>query len=175
VRLAEDEFLITPYQVDRQKVTPASLVLVRRGAAERGKHPSRALLNHRAVYLRHPEIRALVNAYTVNATAFSVTGSPLDSSTIPESFLVLRQAGRLPYGLQFTAPESVAGAISARRPILVLENDGVLVAGGSVLEAYDRLEVLESTARALIDSRALGGHTPMSPEALAELERHFPS
>src|SRR5438445_13585393 len=32
-------------------------------------------------------------------------------------------------------------------PILILENDGVQVCGTSVLDAFDRLEVLESTDR----------------------------
>lgn len=172
-RLGPDEFLITPYQVDRQRVELGDLVLIRNGRAEQGKRPSRAAANHRAVYLRHPRIQALVNAYTVNATAFSVTGTPLDSRTIPESFIFLRKVGRLPYGLQFTNPEEVAARISLEQPILLFESDGVLVAGRTVLETYDRLEVLESTAEALIDAKPLGGITPMPEEALLALEAKF--
>ncbi|MCC6361724.1 MAG: class II aldolase/adducin family protein [Phycisphaerales bacterium] len=172
-RLGPDEFLITPYQVDRQKLGLGDLVLVSEGRAEEGKRPSRAVLNHRAIYLRHPGIGALVNAYTVNATAFSVTGCELTSRTIPESYVFLREVGRLPFGLQFTNPEAVAAAIGPDRPILVLENDGVLVAGKSVLDAYDRLEVLESTAQALIDARPLGGVLPLAESSLRELEEKF--
>lgn len=172
-RLGPDEFLITPYQVDRHKVDLSDLVLVRGGAAEEGKRPSRAVLNHRAVYLRHPAIGALVNAYTVNATAFSVTGIALTSRTIPESYIFLRDVGRLPFGVQFTNPDAVAAAISPDQPILVLENDGVFVADKTVLDAYDRLEVLESTAQALIDARPLGGVRPLPDEALRELESKF--
>lgn len=172
-RLGEDEFLITPYQMDRQTLSEGDLVLVRGGKAETGKRASRAILNHREVYLRHPEIGALVNAYTVNATAFSVTGADLISRTIPESYIFLREVGRLPFGVQFTSPEKVAEAISPEQPILVLENDGVLVAGATVLATYDRLEVLESTARALIDARALGGVLPLPDSAVTELEEKF--
>jgi L-fuculose-phosphate aldolase len=172
-RLGPDEFLITPYQTDRQKLDPGDLVLVRNGAAESGKTSSRAVLNHRAIYLRHPEFQAIVNAYTVNATAFSVTGSELMSRTIPESYIFLRDVGRLPFGAQFTDPDRVAAAISPRQPILVLENDGVLVAGGSILETYDRLEVLESTAQALIDAGPLGGTLPLPGAAVKELEAKF--
>ncbi len=172
-RLGPDEFLMTPYHMDRQKLEPSDLVLVRQGAAESGKTPSRAVLNHRAIYRQNPEFRAVVNAYTVNATAFSVTGSDLISRTIPESYIFLRDVGRLPFGVQFTAPERVAEAIHPRQPILVLENDGVLVAGGSILEAYDRLEVLESTARALIDAKPLGGILPLPDDAIEQLEARF--
>jgi L-fuculose-phosphate aldolase len=172
-RLGPDEFLITPYQVDRQKVDLADLVLVRNGAAEEGKVPSRAVANHRAIYRRHAEFGALVNAYTVNATAFSVTGCELISRTIPESYIFLREVGRLPYGPQFTNAAQVASTISPDQPILLLENDGVLVAGKTVLDAYDRLEVLESSAQALIDARPLGGVIPLSEASLRELDDVF--
>lgn len=172
-RLGEDEFLITPYKTDRHRLDIGDLVLIRDGRAETGKRPSRAVNNHREVYRRHPEIHALVNAYTVNATAFSVTGGEFDSRTIPESYIFVRDVGRLPYGLQFQDPESVAAHISPRQPVLILENDGVLVAGKSILETYDRLEVLESTAEALIESLALGGFTPMGAEEIRALERRF--
>jgi L-fuculose-phosphate aldolase len=109
----------------------------------------------------------------VNATAFSVTGAALDSRTIPESYIVIRQVGRLPYGVQFEDPEAVGDVVSPRHPAAVLENDGVLVAGRSILEAYDRLEVLESTAEAIINCHAIGTIAPMSDEVTRELDRVF--
>jgi len=135
--------------------------------------PSRAARMHAAIYRKHPEIGAIVNAYPVNATAFSVTGAELDSRTIPESYIVIRQVGRIPYGVQFEEPEAVAQTLSARSPTALLENDGVLVAGRTVLEAYDRLEVLESTAEAIINCHALGTLAPMPEAVTRELERVF--
>ena len=172
-RLDDEAFLITPYQVDRNTVTPEDIVLVCRGAGEQGKTPSRASRNHQAIYDRHPQIGAIVNAYTVNATAFSVTGAALDPRTIPESYIFLREVNRLSYGVQFRDSRELARQISPRRPIAILENDGVLVAGTSVLDAFDRLEVLESTAEALINSRPLGDVEPMPDAVVAELEREF--
>ena len=59
-------------------------------------------------------------------------------------------------------------------PIVIAENDGVLVTGKTVLNAFDRLEVLEYTAEAIIYSRPIGGTSPMSDEAIRELEDTFP-
>ena len=173
-RLDARSFLITPYRVDRNTVDLDDIVLVRGGAAERGKNPSRASCNHQAIYERHPDIQAIVNAYTVNATAFSVCGAELDSRTIPESFVFLREIARVPFGVQFRDPTGLAERVSRRRPTALLENDGVLVCGSSVLDAFDRLEVLEATAEAVINARHLGKITLMSGEATAELERVFP-
>ena len=58
--------------------------------------------------------------------------------------------------------------------MVILENDGALVTGGDVLEAFDRLEVLESTSEALINARALGAFAPLSDATIPELEDAFP-
>ena len=97
----------------------------------------------------------------------------LDSRTIPESYIVLRRVQRLRYGLQFHGLEELAAAFTPEQPVALLENDGVLVTGRDVLDAFDKLEVLESTAEALINSRPLGELAPMSDAVIEELERVF--
>lgn len=172
-RLDERSFLITPYRVDRGTLGPDDLVLIRSGDAEAGHVPSRAAHSHDAIYQRHPEIGSIINAYPVNATAFSVTGAELDTRTIPESYVVVRQVARVPYGPQFDDVEALAARISPRQPAAILENDGVLVAGKTVLEAFDSLEVIESTAEAILNCGIVGKMAPMPAEVTAELERVF--
>lgn len=174
-RVDADSFLITPSQVDRHTLSVEDLVLVRQGRAEAGKRPSRAARNHQAIYERDPAVGAVLNASPVNVTAFSVTRAPLESRTIPESYLLLRDVGRVPYGVQFREPEELARQVSLRAPIALLENDGVLVLGANVLEAFDRLEVLESTSEALVNSRLIGKVAPMSDEVIDDLKRAFAS
>ena len=172
-RLDDNRFLITPYRVDRRNLQVEDLVLVDRGSAEAGKVPSRASHNHWTLYQRHPGIRSIVNAYTVNATAFSVTGAPLDARTIPESYIFLREVSSIPYGIQFTDAEALARAVSPAQPVALLENDGVLVCGTSVLDAFDRLEVLETTAEAIINARHLGSIRAMPDAVVADLRKAF--
>jgi L-fuculose-phosphate aldolase len=173
VRLDETAFLITPFQVDRGTLDPEDLVLIRNGRCEAGKTPSHATGDHDAIYRRHPRIKALINASPINATAFSVTNASLDSRTIPESYVLLRHVQRVEYGLQYRDHEALAERCSVDQPVLILENDGVLVCGGDILEAFDRLEVLESTAEALVDSRSIGELAPMPEKALRGLEATF--
>ncbi|MBS1794283.1 MAG: class II aldolase/adducin family protein [Acidobacteria bacterium] len=172
-RLSDDSFLITPYRVDRQTLREEDLVLVKNGRQEAGKRASRASRNHAAVYAAHPSIDSIINAFPVNTTAFGVTRTELNSRTIPESYILLRDVGRAPYGSQFHNGAELAAVVSPEKPIVLLENDGVLVVGASVLEAFDRLEVLESTAEALINSRLLGDVAPMSDAVIDELKAAF--
>lgn len=172
-RVDGDSFLITPYQIDRSNVEPQDLVLVRGHRAESGKIPSRATSMHEAIYQEHSGVGAVVNACPVNATAFSVSGTMLESRTIPESYVVIRNIGKAPFGLQFEDGRALAAMVTATRPALLVENDGVLVTGTDILEAFDRLEVLESTAEAIINARAIGTLQPLSEKVTRELDQAF--
>lgn len=172
-RLDDDSFLITPYQRDRQRIDLDDLVLIEKGQREAGKQPSRSAGMHQAIYGAHPDVAAIVTAYPVNATAFCVTDAPLPTRTIPESYLFLRDVPRLPFELPFGDGSELAERITPEQPIALLANDGVLVCGKSVLDAFDRLEVLETTAEALIQSRPLGPLVPMSDAVIEELRSAF--
>ena len=80
---------------------------------------------------------------------------------------------RIPYAAAYGNGEEVAATLSFSSPTAILENSGVLVIGKTVLDAFDRLEVLETTADALIHALILGSVHPMSPEAILELEKVF--
>lgn len=173
VRLDAESFLITGELVDRATITPDQLVLVRGGRCEAGGRPSRAHLLHAPIYARHPEIHAIVNATPVNATAFSVSEARLDTRTIPESYIFLRDVAVLPFAGIYDEPASIASALSPAAPIALIQNDCALVLGRSILDAFDRLEVLESTAEAVINSRALGEVRPMNDGVIRELVEAF--
>lgn len=168
-RLGDGTFVITPYACDRHRVEIDDFVLMRGVEAEWDKTPSRAAVLHASIYERHPSFQAIVNAYPVNATAFCLTGAPLQTRTIPESHLFLRDPRRVPFGLQFSSNDVVASYVSPTSPVALLDNDGVLVCGNSVLDAFDRLEVLESTAEAILNSLMLGEVRPMSDAVISEL------
>ena len=173
-RLGEDEFIITPTQQDRESVEEGDLVLVRKGIRESGKKASRAVHAHRAIYQKHSHVQAIAFAHPVNATAFSVTESHFDARTIPESYVFLRDVERVPYGIQYLEDGSIAGHLSKASPAAILANDGVVVTGTSILDAFDRLEVLESTAEAVINSRAIGEVSSMGEDVINELKEAFP-
>ena len=172
-RVDDDSFLITPTQRDRETLDVSDLVLVDGGRREANKKASRAVFAHQTIYRNHPNVHAIVFAHPVNATAFSVTDSTFDARTIPESYVFLRDVQRVPYGVQYQNDHRIADFVSAASPAAILDNDGVLVTGVSVLDAFDRLEVLESTAEAIINAGAIGNVVAMSDDVIDELRKAF--
>jgi L-fuculose-phosphate aldolase len=174
-RIGDNAFVITPCDVDRGELGVADLVEVHDGKRPPGRSPSRAVRLHQAIYRAHPEIQAVVNALPAHATAFSVSDFPLYTRTIPESYLFLKDVRTIPFEQQFGGGSEVAAAVGPKNPIALLDHNGALVAGRSVLDAFDRLEVLEATAAAIIRSRALGPISPMSDAVIDELLAAFPA
>ena len=149
------------------------LVFVNGDRRESGKLASRAAAAHRAIYEKHADVQAIVFAHPVNATAFSVTDSEFDVRTIPESYVFLRDVRRVPYGVQYRDDGQIANYVSKASPAAILENDGVIVTGRSILDTFDRLEVLESTAEAVINARAVGEISTMPDSVIDELRAEF--
>lgn len=172
-RIDDRRFLITPYRVDRRRLELEDLVVIDNGRCPEGTRPSRAVLLHQAIYRRHPGMQSVINALPVSSTAFSISGATLDTRTIPESYLFLKDVPLAGYRDVLENPEKVASMLGPDNPVALLEHNGALVAGTSVLDAFDRLEVLEATAEAIIQSKPLGPIAPMGDEVIEELTKAF--
>ena len=55
----------------------------------------------------------------------------------------------------------------------MVENDCVIVTGESLLKAFDRLEVMESTAHSIINSTAIGDIVHITQEEVEDLKIAF--
>ncbi len=176
-RISRNEFLITPFGMDRKYLNAEDLVLIKNGKKEIGTTPSRSVKLHIALYKKNPELNAIIIAHPPNILAFGVSGVKFDSRTIPESFLVLRDIPILPYGLEFNYGDKTGNRlteiISEKTPIVICENSCVIVTGNSLLQSYDRLEVAEFSAKSVIASKAIGEIVPIGKFEIDELEKAF--
>ena len=172
-RVDAQSFLISPFGVDRSYLEESDFVLIDRGMRERGAIPSRAVILHKEIYAANPAIRAVASAQSPAVTAFSVTSTPLDSAIIPESYVVLRNIPLVAYGKQFTDEHALAREISPRTPVVLLQNDAVLTTGESLTQAFDRLEVAEFSAHALIAAKNLGPIARIDSSSLEALSEKF--
>jgi len=173
VRLSDDSFIITPFGKDRAYLEEDDLVRVKSGMKELDKTPSRAVTLHEEIYKQNPEIRAILQAHPVHAMAFAVTDAPFDPRTIPESYILLRDIQKIPYIDLYTNPKKVAKSFDAPHPAFMVENNSVIVTGNSLLQAFDRLEVLEATAHSLVNASSIGKVDPITDEQIDDIKKAF--
>ncbi len=173
-RIDENEFVITPRRRDRLDLHPANLVRATTDGCEAGKRASRTSRLHGLIYAANSEVGAIINAQPMCASAFCMTDAEFSTRTIPESYLVLGEAPKVPFACVVNDAEALAAKMSLKKcPVLMIENEGTLIVGRTLLEAFDRLEVLEATAEALQLSMPLGPLVPMPESALEELRKAF--
>ena len=125
------------------------------------------------IYAAHPYINAILQATPVHAMAFAVTETRFDPRTIPESYILLRDVKRLPYGQIYKDHQKTAAEFGEASPAIMADNDCVIVTGSTLLQAFDRLEVMESTAHSIINASAVGQIIHISDEEVEDLKVAF--
>lgn len=169
-RLDADSFLITPEDIDRRGLETPDIVLIKNGKREQAKVPSHYTGLHQEIYRLHPEISSVISTHCPYISAFIITPTPFETRTIPESYMLLRDVPRVAFDRLYASPKSVALSLSKSSPVLLIENDSVLTTGSNLLQAFDRLEVLEYSARALLKLTNLGSLKPIDQQRIREIE-----
>ena len=174
VRLGKDSFLITPFGVDRGTIKAEDLVLVQGRRFDAGGHKlSRAAWFFKTIFDAQPELNSLIIANPPNLMAYGVANEPFDPRVIPESYILLREMPAFEFGAHFRDVEKVAQTISPRYPVILIKSDCMVSAGKTLLEAFDRMEVAEYSAKATISARGLGGMQPIDDDQIADLVKAF--
>ena len=73
----------------------------------------------------------------------------------------------------FADVDSVAAILKPSVPVVMIENCGILTTGKTILEAFDRLEVSEFTAKCIILARKLGELKPINQEQVNDIIADF--
>ncbi|TLX73495.1 class II aldolase/adducin family protein [Labilibacter sediminis] len=173
VRWKNNDFLITPTDATRWDMQAGDIVQVKGGKCEEGKIPSRSTWLHQKIYEMHPEINAIILTQPEYLMAYGVTHKKLDVRTIPESWIFLQDMENVPFGSHFANNETIPNLISKDNPGVIIENDSVLMTGNSLLQAFDRLEVAEFSAKSLVMGTSLGSFEPMNEDEIDELRKAF--
>lgn len=173
VRLDEDRFLISPYGVDRKYVDVEDIVCIKRDMREAGKVPSRSIKIHSEIYKQHPEINSIIIAHPPYIMSYAVSDEPLDSRSIPESYILMRDIPKAEYSEFYQDPVKSAQLFSESTPIVMVNNDCIAVTGDNLLNAFDRLEVAEYSAKALVFAKHLGEMVPIGTEQIDEIKDAF--
>lgn len=172
-RLSENSFVITPTGRDRHYLRREDLVLVKNGEREAGKRPSRSALVHQQIYRDHPDINCIIFAQSPHTTAYAIAAKQIDTRTIPESYILLRELPLFPFGDQYHEGKALSQTIGKETPIVLIENDGIVVTGDSIITTFDRLEVAEFSARSLTQAKLLGTLQPIGNSEIDELKEKF--
>jgi L-fuculose-phosphate aldolase len=174
-RVSDEMILITPSATDKgtMRWKEVGIMSLNGENMTPALKPSIESEMHLAIY-RKKNIKAIVHAHPVCATSFTAMRRSINTALTAEACAILGDPVLVPYALMGSA--GLAALVSEyieKSEILLLENHGILALGNSLLQAFDRIEVLENAARMTVISEIMGKVRPLSPERINEIKRLF--
>jgi len=129
---------------------------------------------HIAIYLKRPDINAIVHAHPVFATGFAITGKEIKTNLAGESRAVLGIPAFAQYALMGTQElADIAAEASIKSNCILLENHGAITLGKDLFQAYDRIEVLEAAAKLTLITLILGNPKELTDTELMAIDKLF--
>lgn len=174
LRVSREHILLTPSGKNKGLVTADDMILLDlEGNVVEGKgKASKEYPMHQIIYKRREEVRAVVHTHPVYATAFALAGKKLPDNYLIEMKMMLKGTALAEYA----APGTIEMALAVE-PFLndydaiLLKNHGAVTYGKSLIDAYNKMEVMESIAKTIIMSKVLGEPELISAENMEKMEK----
>ena len=172
-KIDDENILITPSQLDKARLTASQIGIM---SLEGENHtpelkPTMESGMHLSIYKKRPDVKAIVHAHPIYATSFSATNKKVNCKLTGEARFVIGEPAYTKYALM--GSEELAGIVSEatlNANVVVMKNHGVLAVGESLLQAFDRLEVFEASAKITLISGLLGENNDLSAEELKAID-----
>jgi L-fuculose-phosphate aldolase len=174
-RVSADRIVITPSATDkgRMRWKDVGIMSIEGENLTANLKPSIESEMHRSIFLRR-DVKAIVHAHPVFATSFTAMKKNINTTLTAEACAILGDPVFVPYALMGST--DLAAKVSeyiAKSDILLLENHGILAVGSDLLQAFDRIEVLENAAKMTVIVEMMGSHRALSAGRISEIKRLF--
>jgi L-fuculose-phosphate aldolase len=176
LKISDDIIAITPSATDKgeMKWREVGLMTLLGENLTPELKPSIEFALHLNVYKKNSQVSALIHAHPLFATSFTAMKGTIDTSLTAEARAICGEPRFVPYALMGTAElADIVAEHSTNADILLLENHGIITSGSSLLQAFDKLEVLENAAKMTLITEIRGKKRPLSQSRLREIERLF--
>jgi L-fuculose-phosphate aldolase len=176
LKISDDIILITPSATDKGRMRwkeVGVMTIIGENLTPELK-PSIECEMHLSIYKKKKNVSAIVHAHPLFASAYTAMKCKIDTNLTAEARAICGDPCFVPYALMGTKElASIASENIASSDILLLENHGVLTTGSSLLQAFDKLEVLENAAKMTMIVEIMGKKKPLSKTRIIELDKLF--
>jgi L-fuculose-phosphate aldolase len=175
LRVSDERIVITPSATDKGEMhwSEVGIMSLDGENLTPDLKPSIESEMHLAIFRKH-DVKAIVHAHPVFATSFTAMKRKIDTNLTAEACAILGDPLFVSYALMGTKElaEIVSENISGS-DILLLENHGILSVGSTLLQAFDRIEVLENAAKMTVITSVMGNSRTLSSSKIEEIRKFF--
>jgi L-fuculose-phosphate aldolase len=172
VRLNDQRLLVTPTGVSKFLLRSADMVIVDlQGRQLDGyRKVTSEVSMHLAVYRDRDDVTAVIHSHPPVATAFACVGRGLDEMLCQEAVMTLGVVPLATYAT--TGTEEVAASLAPFIPdhdAILMANHGAVSYGGTLLQAFQKMEVVEHLAQIALVAHQLGAPRVLKQEQVKQL------
>jgi L-fuculose-phosphate aldolase len=176
LRLSDKLILITPSATDKGRMKWKEVGIVGISGENHTPHlkPSIETAMHLAIYKKKKDVLAIVHAHPVFASLFTAIKAKINTRLTAEAKAILGNPLFVKYAVMGSSALAEVAAVNAMKSdILLLENHGILTTGANLLQAFDKIEVLENAAKMTLMTEMTGKKRPLDKTRILELEKLF--
>ena len=176
LRISDEIILITPSATDKGRMNWKDVAILNIFGENLTPdlRPSIETPMHLSIYKKKEDVLAVVHAHPVFASLFTAIKSKINTSLTAEARAILGEPLLIRYAVM--GSEALADVVSEnviKSDILLLENHGILTTGSNLVQAFDKVEVLENAAKMTLMTEKTGRKKPLDRISIMELERLF--
>lgn len=180
ISMMDDEgtIWITPAGVDKGSLHPSDIMCIKKDGSISGKHkPSSEFPFHKAIYDIRPDIKAIIHAHPPALVSFSIVRETPNTNVFAKAKQVCGPIGYAKYELPGSKAlgSLIAEEFSKGYKAIIMENHGTVVGGGNIIDALQRFETLELTAKTIIYGNTLGKSNYLTDQQINEFESQVPA
>lgn len=172
MRIDDKSFIISNSNASLANICEKDFTLVTNGKIVYGSQDSHYLIDQ-MIYSKHSNINSIFKASCPNIMCYAVTNTEINSRALPESYIMMRDIARVPFVPFNELPSLVSDNINCCTHNVLIENNMLITTGNSPIQAFDRLEVSEVTAKILIDCMDIGIAQNISNEEIEKIDNAF--
>ncbi len=169
----ENRVFITATGIDKSSIRAKDIIVF----APNGENltpnlkPSMELNMHMYIYKARPDVYAIAHAHPVYAGTFAITGTKPLSSITGEARFILGDIEVIDY--QTMGTKELANACAEKlkhKDTAIMKNHGAICVGKTLLDVFNKMEVLENTCNIHFNTLLLGKCNPISDTKLKEID-----
>lgn len=167
IRLNDTKFLITPRYIDRRSIRPEDLVVVENTIST--NEPDTFTRLHQEIYQSNKDVQSVIIASPPYSMVFSAYSTPINTNIIPEGFILLRKIKN--YNTSET--DQMIKDIGPDVPIAHVSKNFYISVGKNLMQAYDRMEVLEFGAVSILGSMQMEQVHVINDQEIERINKGF--
>jgi L-fuculose-phosphate aldolase len=168
---------VTPSAIDKGTLRPSDIICVKKDSTIIGRHkPSSEFPFHRAIYDIRSDIKAIIHAHPPALVSFSIVRKIPDTNIISQAKHICGPIGYAEYELPGSQAlgDRIAKEFAKGFMAIVMENHGTVLGGTNLVDAFQRFETLEFSARTILYGNIIGKPDYLTDNQIEEFESQIP-